>query len=72
MQIYTTSNYLIRRCLMPQNNKHFSKFVKGLDKGGFCFPKFYNFFFKRVIEWLFGYYGLVPKEEKQKIRRSSS
>ena len=36
------------------------------------FPKVLQLFTKRVTEGLIDYYGMVPQEKRQKIRRSSS
>ena len=63
--------YRIRRCLAPKRSK-LSQICKGQDNGDFYFSKFYEFFTKRATGRLFDYYGITPKEENKKIRRSSS
>ena len=33
--------YVIRRCLVPLNDRHFTKLGEGLDKGDFYFRQIY-------------------------------
>ena len=64
---------------LSQNDKHFHKFVKELDKGDFLFlkilqnvPNFYNFFYlKKQVESCLIISSYLNRK-KQKIRRSSS
>ena len=61
-------NYNIRRCLVPLNYQHFTKFLRGTRQRWFYFflifqnfLKFYNFFIKSSTGGLFYYYGIIFK-----------
>ena len=49
----------------PQKQPIFSRIREGLTKVSFYFPKFYNFFTKRVTGGLLDNYGITPKEENK-------
>ena len=62
--------YRIRRCLVPLNDQHFPKFVRGLDNGDFYFIKnfkfFIKFFAKRSTGGLFDYTTSYLNRKNQK------
>ena len=66
MDISRINEYRIWRCLVPLNDRHLPKFVRGLDNGDFLFLKifqiflkFYNFYTKSATGGLFYYYFIV-------------
>ena len=64
--------YHIQLCLVPKTTNIFLNSWGGLYNGDFLFSKIIQLFTKRVIRGLFDYYGIVSKDKKWKIRRSSS
>ena len=50
MKDISFNKYRIWNCLVPLNDQHFPKFMRGLDNGYFYFPKFFT---KRTTGWYF-------------------
>ena len=63
---YSTLTIHSKQPIFPQINEGVTK------QGDFLFSKILQLLIKRVTGGLFDYYGIVPKEVKPKIRRSSS